>query len=78
MEAGDDITGEERFERFWRNIEPTLRKFSGSNEARILRYAVKLGFEAGRQSTLRDFFRFVRREVAATALERPEPTPEPA
>lgn len=77
MEDGDSVQGS-AFDRFWRKIEPTVCKVAGSVEAGVLRYAVRLGFEAGRQTTLQDFFRFVRREAADTDLQRPAPKLEPA
>jgi len=68
---------EDRFERFWRNIEPTLSKMSESAELRVLRHAVKLGYEAGRQILLKDLYDYVRK-TAEVEFNRPNPRLEPA
>lgn len=77
MEDGTDVRSS-AFDRFWKKIEPKICEIAGTVETGVLRYAVRLGFEAGRQTTLQDFFRFVRREAADTDLQRPAPKLEPA
>jgi hypothetical protein len=56
----DEENFDARFERFWKNIEPSISKIAGTAELRALRYAVKLGFEAGHQTLLRDLHRFLQ------------------